>query len=261
MKTIHLFSISLIFLFGITSCDTPANTDAVTEKMDPNPPAAGFDVDGSDAKAIAIADKVMEAMGGRKNWDKTQFISWDFFGARHLTWDKKNGRVRIQAKDSTIYQINIFEDKGQIMKDGVEMTEADSIAKYVGRGKSIWINDSYWLVMPFKLKDSGVRLKYLKETEMEGGKIADVLELTFKNVGDTPDNKYLVYVDREDNLIKQWDFFRDAQDEEPRFTNPWNNYEKHGAILLSGDRGKRQLSAIKVTDHLPDSVFTSFSYY
>jgi hypothetical protein len=50
-----------------------------------NPPAAGFDEAGSDAKAIQIADMAMEAMGGRKNWDKTRYIAWNFFGNRKLS--------------------------------------------------------------------------------------------------------------------------------------------------------------------------------
>lgn len=254
---IYLFIACFLVFWSCTSNVEPGSNIAAQPQ---NPAADGFDLEHSDEKAIAIADQVMEAMGGRKNWDQTRYLSWNFFGVRHLTWDKKTGNVRIQSNDSTIYQINVFEDSGKIMKEGELLTEPDSITKYVNRGKGIWINDSYWLVMPFKLKDSGVTLKYLREDTIAGGQKADVLELTFKEVGNTPDNKYLVYVDQSDQLIKQWDFYSKASDAEPRISTPWIDYEQKGKILLSGNRGRRNLSEIEVHDELPNSVFTTFSY-
>ena len=45
--------------------------------------------------------------------------------------------------------------------------------------------------MPFKLKNSGVTLKYLGDTTAtKDGKPADVLQLTFEGMGVTPDNKH-----------------------------------------------------------------------
>ena len=44
-----------------------------------NPPAPGFNTADSDPKAIALADEVMAAMGGRANWDATRYITWRFF--------------------------------------------------------------------------------------------------------------------------------------------------------------------------------------
>ena len=38
-----------------------------------------------------------------------------------------------------------------------------------------WINDSYWLVMPYKLLDPGVRLRHLGERTTSEGETADVL--------------------------------------------------------------------------------------
>ena len=54
-----------------------------------NPPAKGFNAAGSDAKAVAIADQVMEAMGGRKAWDATRYITWNFLGAEPCCGTKK----------------------------------------------------------------------------------------------------------------------------------------------------------------------------
>ncbi|MEJ2086172.1 MAG: hypothetical protein P8Y44_10915, partial [Acidobacteriota bacterium] len=49
---------------------------------DENPPAPGFNAEASDDEAIVIADQVMEALGGRKAWDDTRYLTWNFFGRR-----------------------------------------------------------------------------------------------------------------------------------------------------------------------------------
>jgi hypothetical protein len=225
-----------------------------------NPPAEGFDLAHSDPAAVELADSVMKAMGGRGNWDKTRFISWNFFGRRNLVWDKHQGRVRIESQpDSTIYLVNLNSLEGRVQVKGQELTESDSLKKMLERGKSIWINDSYWLVMPFKLKDSGVTLKYLGEDTLQTGAKCNVMELTFKNVGDTPQNKYRVYVDLKDNLVKQWSYYNSAEQDSANFTRPWDNYKQYGNILLSADRsdsgGPRN---VKVDDSLPDKIFVEF---
>jgi len=225
---------------------------------DPNPHAEGFNAEGSDQEAVAIADLVMESMGGRKAWDKTRFLCWDFFGARHLIWDKQDHRVRIETGDSTIYLVNVEDLTGKVFKDGMELTNPDSLATYLQRGKEIWINDSYWLVMPFKLKDSGVTLKYKGEDLTKEGDMAEVLELTFDGVGKTPENKYLVYVDKEEHLVTQWAYYNKAEQDSANFVRPWGNYKKHGSIMLSDERGDRDLSEVMVVDALPDKVFNSF---
>ena len=224
-----------------------------------NPPMEGFNLAGSDSAAIVLADRVMKAMGGRKAWNSTHYIAWNFFGMRHLVWDKYKGDVRIsypQNDMEVIVNINTLE--GRVMKDGEEVENADSLKKYLEMGQNIWINDAYWLVMPYKLKDSGVTLKYLGEQKTESGDSADVLELTFENVGETPQNKYHVFIDKDTHLVSQWAYYAEASQDTPNFVLPWKNYEKYGDILLSGDRGERQLTEIEVLDNVPDHTFKDF---
>ncbi|MEZ4988583.1 MAG: hypothetical protein R2795_26775 [Saprospiraceae bacterium] len=174
-----------------------------------NPAAAGFNKSASDPEAIAIADQVMQAMGGRTAWNNTRYIYWNFFGSRQLLWDKFTGNVRIDIpKENTVLQIHLHSNTGKAMVRGQVMTEPDSIAYYLDRAKSIWINDSYWLVMPFKMKDSGVTLKYLGKGNTEEGAKADIVQLTFEEVGRTPDNKYHVYVEETSRLVTQWKFLK-----------------------------------------------------
>ena len=251
-----IFAIGALILFSCESNEKKGSQ--VTHE--PNPPAPGFNESGSDAKAVDIADQVMEAMGGRKNWDNEQFFTWNFFGARSLWWDKLKGDVRVETHnaDSIIVLLNIFDDTGRVSVRGQEYTQADSVAKYVKRGKAWWINDGYWLFMPFKLKDTGVTLTYVGEDTTQSGNPSDVLQLTFEDVGNTPQNKYHVWVDKSDHLVKQWAFFRQNDMEEPNFITPWVDYKKYGSIVLSGNRGQRQITDIEVAEYMDESIFKSF---
>ena len=255
------YSLLLGCLCSVLACQPPGKEQVGTTSSlapNPNPAAEGFDLSGSDQEAILIADRVMETMGGRKSWDDTRYLCWDFFGFRHLIWDKHDQRVRIETADSIIYLVNLKDMTGNVLKGGVAFTHPDSLASYLEKGKNIWINDSYWLVMPFKLKDSGVTLKYLGEDLTKEGEQAEKLQLTFEGVGTTPENKYLVFVDKEKHLVTQWAFYRQASQDTANFILPWGNYKSYGNILLSDERGDRDLSQIMVMDSLPDYVFESF---
>lgn len=221
-----------------------------------NPPAEGFNAEGSDAKAIAIADQVMANMGGWKNWNDTRYITWKFFGRRFHVWDKHTGRIRVEDNNRTVL-MNIHSKAGRAWEDGQEITDPDSLAPRLESAYRAWINDSYWLVMPYKLKDSGVTLKYMGEKTMENGQDADVLQLTFEEVGVTPENKYEVFVSKESGMVEQWSFFRNAQDPEPAFNSPWLEWKKYGEIMLSASRGNRGHSDLAVFNELPASIFES----
>ena len=243
MKNLTFILLLAIALFSF-ACEQKTNTENVVQEL--NPAAEGFDDKNSDLKAIAIADEVMEAMGGRKAYDETRYLSWNFFGSRKHWWDKETGDIRIESqRDDFKAKMNIHSMKGEIYKDGKMMTEPDSLSKYLTRAKNMWINDSYWLVMPFKLKDSGVTLNYLGEEKSDSLQ-ADILELRFRGVGVTPENKYWVYVDKKNRLVNQWSFFNTAKDSVPRFVMPWKDYNSYGGIKLSGDRGRPKLSDISV---------------
>lgn len=251
-----VFTISFLVACSQDKSDSPQTGVSGTIE---NPAQPGFNHDGSDPEAVLIADQVMKAMGGRDAWDNTRHLRWNFFGFRTLFWDKWSGDVRIEIPSSdTRILLNVNDDTGRVWRNGSEMTQPDSVAKYVQQGKSIWINDSYWLVMPYKLKDSGVTLSYLGTEETDEGNEADKLELRFQNVGVTPDNKYYVWVDKETNLVTQWAYFRQYDMETPNFKGSWTDYTRYDGILLSGGRGDRQISDIAVFMELPPAVYHSF---
>ena len=243
------------------SCSSPSNQQEESAEIPyGNLPAEGFNEANSDAKAIEIADQVMEAMGGRKAWDETRYLSWNFFGSRKHIWDKQTGLARVESLRSDLKIIvDVYADSltGMVYKDGALFSNPDSLQKYLQYGKSAWINDAYWIIMPFKLKDSGVTLKYAREDTTNLGTKSDVLRLTFENVGDTPDNAYDVWVSREKNLVMQWAYYSKNDQDSANFVTPWDNYQSYGGILLADNRGRGKITEIEVLQEVPQNTFTS----
>jgi hypothetical protein len=212
----------------------------------------------NDKKADGIVQNMLTAMGGLKNYNKTHFIQWNFVN-RKLFWDKWTGNVRIEnPTENQVILVNINTLKGKVYENGVLVKDQTKVNGLLKKAKNWWINDSYWLVMPWKLQDPGVNLTYVKTDKLPNGKTADILQLTFSAVGVTPDNKYWLYVDREDHLIKQWAHYKNFNDAKPKFVKPWNNYQKVGSILLSFDRPNEEVGPknVIVKTNIYSSLFS-----
>lgn len=261
-SSIKRSSIFILFVSLLASCLSSPQKEHKENDLNRNPAADGFDTLNSDKKAIEWADAVMKAMGGRAKWDETRYLSWNFFGRRDLWWDKYTGDVRIESlNDSIIYLTNINTNAGKVKIKGRELTDLDSLSNYLERAKSIWINDSYWLVMPFKLKDNGVTLKYLRDDSTMTGMPSHVLGLTFENVGDTPENKYEIFITKSDSLVKQWAFYEQANQDSASAIWPWDNYKNYNGLKLSSDRSDNKgPHNVNVYDTLSADVFNSFDW-
>jgi hypothetical protein len=159
--------------------------------------------------------------------------------------------------DQIVSLININRWDGRIFKNGVEVSNPEELATLLNSAFRSWNNDTYWMFMPYKLLDPGVTLKYLGEGPMEDGRIADILQLTFEDVGDTPDNRYEVFVAKDTGLIEQWTHWTRFDDPEPRFTNAWASWQQFGSIMLATNKGRDRDWSIHVYDTLPETVFTN----
>ena len=228
---------------------------ARSSSADENPPMPGFDAARSNARAVELADRAMQVMGGRNAWDSTRVIAWTMFKRSHV-WDKWTGDYRLEM-DSTLVIMNINTKQGRVWEKGAEVADSGKRDDMLGRAMSIWINDSYWLLMPYKLKDTGVTLRYVGGESTENGRAADVVELTFREVGDTPENKYRVWIDRETGLVSQWAYYENASNAEPNFTRPWNKWEHYGDIMISTGRGKFDMTGVRVSKDADTSAFAA----
>ena len=238
------FALALVVASTLVATGCASPPQSVKTEVDPR-------LDGPQA----LAASVMENMGGRKAWKRLGCVSWNFMGGgRRHTWNKRTGDARIET-DKELVLMNIETRTGRAWLEGQEVFGAELDAM-LEKGYAWWVNDSYWMFMPYKLLDPGVKLEFVGTTPMKDGRAADVLGVTFDSVGLTPQNRYEVFVARDTGLIEQWSFYSDAEDTEPRFTSPWSGWEQFGSIMLATDHGRERDWEINVRPRPAKGAFS-----
>ena len=253
-KLIKLVFCAVVFL---SACNT---TKKFVYKEVANTPAAGFDAQNSDTAAIALADSIENAHGGRYAWNKTHYIKWSYSGQSDLIWDKIGEKVRIDFAGGNLkIRLNLKDNTAIVWHGGTVVTQPDSVKKYLEYGKYIFTNDAWWLLMPFKLKGNGITLKSAGKKINAIGAESDAITATFNSSANIMIGKYLIYANPVTHIITQWDYFLNSTDEKPTLIIPNSEYRGYGHLLLSANRGPgRSLAPIAVYSSMPDSVFTSF---
>jgi hypothetical protein len=205
-------------------------------------PAARAETAASDPKAVAIADQVMQSLGGKKAWDALPGVRWTFASAigdtvrpgRVHAWNKQTMWQRVEgtnrAGQKYVYIENLSDTTGMAWVNGNPI-EGDSLKKLLRFAHALWINDAYWFLMPYKLRDDGVTLTYDSEVKDSTGTF-DKLGLSFDHVGLTPGDRYWVYVNRANHRIERWDHLLTGQTPPP---TPWTleGYEQHGGLWFA----------------------------
>lgn len=221
--------------------------------------------------AAQLADRVLTAMGGGEAWQNTRFLRFEFFGFRLHHWDRHTGRHRMEGKtrEGTEYVVlhNVNErgaedGTGQVWLNG-EPAGGDERKEWLTRAWRGWINDTYWLIMPYKLRDPGVNLALDGEEVIDGVTYTKLL-LTFNEVGVTPGDKYWAYINPETHLMDRWAYHLEGWPEDRPATHwQWLDWDRYGDILLAprrvnvADDSEQALGRLAVFDVLPDSVFQS----
>lgn len=165
-----------------------------------------------DAKAVELAKSMMAAMGGQDAWNKAHFVRYDFkviaggkkvVDRSHL-WDKQTGRYRLEetnkAGQAQVVLFSTADKQGTAYVNGKRI-DGPEAATAVKEAYATYINDMYWLSMPWKWMDMGVNLKYLGK---KGN--SDVVQLTFGKVGLTPGDRYEAYLSPTSHLMEHWEY-------------------------------------------------------
>ena len=235
-------------------------------------PAAPEAPKNSDPKAVAVADQLMQGLGGQPAWDATRYLRFEFaveregkiLASRSHLWDKANGRYRLEAKtregDPYVVLTNINTKDGTAYLKGAPL-EGEELKKYLQQAFAIWTNDTYWLLMPYKLRDPGVILGYEGEEKSPEGTY-DRVTLAFDNVGLTPKDRYWVYVNRDTHLVDRWDYVLKGSNDPPT-TFLWKGWHPVGKVMLASERvntkdaTKILVPVLESPATVPDAAFTS----
>jgi hypothetical protein len=205
----------------------------------------------SDPRAHEVATQLVQAMGGRDHWNQMGFLRFDWVveqeghevaRARHL-WDHKSGRDRVEWKTRDGQQVQAIVDlasrQGRVWVDGQLVSGADS-ASWLEKAYGRFINDSYWLLMPWKIEDPGTHLEYAGEAVLNGDTY-DILHLHFDaDVGLTPGDQYWAYVNRATHRMDRWAYFLQSMEGEPSLDHAtvwsWTDWRSMDGMWMSSDR-------------------------
>jgi hypothetical protein len=215
-----------------------------------------FDVARSDAKAVAIADQVLGAVGGEAAWNNAKEIIWaqavivdgKVKDASKHSWDRWNGRHRFTRIDpsgsmgTTMH--DLFDGSGTAMVEDAEGNRANAMAEQrksmMAEAKKRWASDSYLLAMPFKLKDPGVQLSYVEErrdlasTSTEDPMKYDVIKVSFdQGVGPAPGDVYYLLVDKESHLPDVIEYVPTGKSDDQRIGYRLTNWTEVGGLKFS----------------------------
>jgi len=217
-------------------------------------------------RADSVAVRAVATAGGLAPWQSVRYIGFSFgfeangstrVAARHL-WDRRDGEYRVEwslSPDSTIVVLlNVGSREGRAFVNGSQVYDPGLVDQAFTRH----INDTYWLLAPFKMLDSGVRREFIADSSTAD---TDVIRLTFDNVGLTPGDTYWISVDRKTDLVKKWTYFLQGwgDDRSPE-TYLWRGYGSYeapaGVVRLASRKdhvsGRRSVLTSDIT--LPGSV-------
>src|SRR5712692_4139491 len=206
-------------------------------------------------KAIQLAQSMMQAMGGQQAWNSAHFVRFDFrvkagdktvMDRSHL-WDKQTGRYRLEETTkegkSEVVLFNVNDRQGAAYINGKKVEDA-AARKAVEDAYAAFINDMYWLSMPWKWLDPGVNLKYLGEKK-RGGKTFEVVELTFDHVGLTPGDMYYAFLSPQSHLMEHWEYVLQSHN---KVSWDWQYTETHGVKLASNHVSDDHKTSINMGD-------------
>jgi hypothetical protein len=186
---------------------------------------------------------MIEAMGGPSAWDHARYFRFDFTVVRsgkkvasfsHF-WDRWTGRYRVEGEDAhgvawKAY-LNVNTKEGDYWVNGAK-AEGEARAKGLENAYGRFINDTYWLLAPWKIFDPGVKLEYVGEVKDAAGRACDEIKLSFDSVGLTPKDVYWMDVDKSSHIMNEWKFVLNGGNDPPTLVE-WKDWRKFGGIMLS----------------------------
>ncbi|GAA3610128.1 hypothetical protein Q4Q39_16725 [Flavivirga amylovorans] len=180
-----------------------------------------------ETKPLTIAEKIANAHGF-ENWKHVTSINFTFnvdkdsiHFERTWIWKPKTNDVIATSKNDTI---------------SYNRTKIDSTLTKTDSG---FINDKFWLLVPFQLVwDEGLNISVpTKEISPISKTEINKITLTYSNKGGyTPGDAYDIYYG-DDFLIKEW-IFREGNSNEPSMITTFENYQDYNGIKIALDHKK-----------------------
>lgn len=193
-------------------------------------------------KAQHLATDLWKASGG-ENWAKVREVHFTFaveqegkplFSAQHI-WSVTAGTDQVKWKDK--------QGKDHQVTANLNAPASDDEGK---AAYARWVNDSYWLLAPLKIRDRGVKVQAGGLKDLNGVP-SETIRLSFDKVGLTPTDQYVFYIDAKTKLPLAWDYIPESGE---GMQATWEKFQNFGGLTLATEhnfKGKTiRLADIKV---------------
>jgi len=200
-----------------------------------------------DQKADSVGQELLSSLGGPAAFEKARQFQFDFVVDREgkaiarfaHVWDRYTGDYRLTGSEKTgapfMVYFNVNTKQGTALVNG-RPAEPPRREELIRMSYERFINDSYWLLAPWKIFDPGVHLSYDGEKPCPNGGDCDILRLSFEEgVGLTPKDIYWLWISRPGRQMVAWQYVLGGAQEEPT-TALWTNWKTFGGISLSLDK-------------------------
>lgn len=138
-----------------------------------------------DIAADSLAYKMLRAINYYA-YKETRYIAWNFKdGSHRYKWDKQLGVARVEWDDDRVL-LNLNDLEKSSVFDHDMQVKKNLRAEVIEKAVSNFNNDSFWLVAPFKVFDSGTERSLVT---LEDG--SDGLLIRYTSGGTTPGDSYL----------------------------------------------------------------------
>lgn len=139
-------------------------------------------------KADQLATKMLEVLN-EEAFLNTDYLEWTFKGKHHYKWFKTDKTCEVSWSNFTVLLDLQNQDNSKVF---VAEQEYNGVEKqdYVTKAQNYFNNDSFWLVAPYKVFDSGVERRLVKTEDQK-----DALLVTYTSGGTTPGDSYLWHLD------------------------------------------------------------------
>lgn len=119
----------------------------------------------------------------------TDYLEWTFKGRHHYKWYKSENRCEVLWSDFKVDLDLKNYDNSKVFVANQEYNGEDK-HKLIHKAEALFNNDSFWLVAPYKVLDSGVERRLVTD---DNGKKS--LLVTYTKGGTTPGDSYLWHFD------------------------------------------------------------------
>ncbi len=176
-------------------------------------------------KGQQLATDLWKASGG-EDWAKVKEVHFTFvvesdgkpmFSAQHL-WNVPAGTDEVKWKDK--------QGKDHQVTANLAAPASDEEGKTAyGR----WVNDSYWLLAPLKIRDHGVKVEAGGAKDLNGV-TCETVRVSFDKVGLTPTDQYVLYIDPKTKLPCAWDYIPQSG---TGMQATWEKFQTFGGLNLA----------------------------